>query len=637
MRPALLPLVFVLAACSEYEVNPKDDNPVILDDTSSPPFDTEDTGEPPPNEECDGEDNDLDGVVDEGFNDVDADGIADCQDGDCEVDAPPEVSEVDESCAGSVNISDPPARPWSWVIEWEWLQGAVYSTPAVGDLDQDGVPEVVFTSARSGGQLHVLDGATGAEEWSLSGVDYQSGVALGDLDGDGLGDILYSTGSCYQPHTLVAVDYAGNTMWSTATGNACETYPYLTDLEGDGTIEILFNQFVLDAQGNILHSLSVTGGDPWGAPAAADLDQDGTQEILLSSDVFDANGNWMFTCGSGGVGSFPQPVNADSDAEGELLVAGNGAMTLCDSDGQQIWRQSYSSYGTAVAVADFDNDSEQEFAFAKLGQLRLVERDGTNLWTTSMQDNSGLAGTTSWDIDMDGVPEVIFADEVDILVYNGANGTVVIREPSHGSVTLAETPAAADVDGDGSGELLYGSNSGRQGITVIGGADGDWPYARPVYNQYGYYGDNINDDMSLPTPVPDPWLTDANLFRGQPSALYVAGQPNLRAEITDVCASSCEDDGLVRVSAVVWNSGGASVPAGTAVVLYGRPAGVNVPLVNTALTQDLDPESSEGFSFEVDVSLAGTVLTIEVDGDELVTECDETDNLGYWADVPCAQ
>ncbi|MCB9791349.1 MAG: hypothetical protein H6741_01365 [Alphaproteobacteria bacterium] len=630
----LWPLV-LLVACTEYNIDEKDDNNPAPDDSDPGVVDSVDSEPPPPpDEECNGQDDDLDGLIDEDFNDSDQDGIADCQDGECEVDEPGEVSETDEACTGGFEIGDPPANPWNWQIEWEWRGGAVYSTPVVGDLDQDGVPEVVFTSAASSGSLHVFDGATGSQEWAVTGIDSQSGAAIADIDGDGLGEIIATTGSCYQPHTARAYDYAGNLLWTTTLGTACETYPYITDLEGDGTVEIIINEYVLDPNGNVLFTLAVTG-DNWGAPVAADLDQDGFQEIMLASDVFDHTGTPLFRCGNGGVGSFPQPVNADSDPEGELLVAANGAMTLCDTNGSVIWTQSYSSYGTAVSVADFDNDGQQEYAFAKLGQLRLIEPDGTNRWTTTMQDSSGLAGTTNWDIDMDGVPEVIFADEVDILVYDGATGAVVIRESAHGSVTLAETPSAADVDGDGSGELLYGSNSGLNGITVIGSADGDWPYAKPVYNQYGYYGANINDDLSVPAPVPDPWLSDANLFRGQPSALYVAGAPNLQVSITDVCAASCEEGGLVEVAGVVWNSGGAAAPAGTEVRLFGRPSGTDVPILTTQLSDDLAPGTSVAVSFTTVIEMVGDRLLLRVDGNEQVDECDETDNESYWNDVPC--
>lgn len=623
-------------ACSDYELNTKDDaeEPIPTESDSEIEVTDTETGEPVA-EDCDGVDNDGDGAVDEGYDDADGDGVADCVDDECTIEAADPRSEVDTGCEGGVSIGDPPADPWDWTIEWQWTGGAVYATPAVGDLDLDGIPEVVFSS--SAGSTVVVDGSSGTTLWSIPGTDYQSGHALGDIDGDGYGDIVATTGSCFSSHTVVAYDNTGTQLWSTSIGTACETYPVIVDLEGDGDVEVVVNGYILDgATGSTVATLS---GLPngWGAPAVADMDQDGVMEIMLENKVFDSSGNLVYTCGSaGGTGSFPQPVNADSDSYGELLVAASRTLILCDDDGSTLWSTSHSSsYGSAVAVADFDNDGEQEFAFAAYNAVRLFERDGTTLWTTTVTDSSGLAGATSWDVDLDGVPEVVYADEKAILVLDGATGAKVIEETSHGSVTLAETPAVADVDGDGQGELLYGSNSGWQGVTVVGGSAGDWPYARPVYNQYSYYGDNIEDDLSVPLTPDAPWLSDANLFRGQPSALYVAGSPNLRIDIHDVCVSSCEEWGTAEVSVQVWNDGGAEVAAGLVIELYGTVSGV---LESFYTYETVDPIPSGG-SLEFTVTAAteqlGDEVVAIVDPDDEHEECYEDDNQDEYNDLPC--
>lgn len=84
----------VLLGCPDYNLKgtlelspgavdtaaPADDSdPLYRDtgiDTGEPPPD--DPEDPPPTEECDGEDNDGDGLIDEGFDDTDGDGIVDC-------------------------------------------------------------------------------------------------------------------------------------------------------------------------------------------------------------------------------------------------------------------------------------------------------------------------------------------------------------------------------------------------------------------------------------------------------------------------------------------------------------------------------------------------------------------------------
>ena len=633
-----LPALFLLlTACIDYELDngPTDKTAFDTGDpVDSPPVD--DTDVAPTEETCNGADDDGDGLVDEDFSDVDADGIADCVDGGCETEAALPRTDISGECEGSVGSSTPPADPWDVAILWQYLGSGVVSTPAIGDLDGDGVPEVVFNNDAGGGSTVVLDGATGALEWSIAGMDAYSGPSLGDIDGDGLGDVVTSSGSCLGPHTVYAYDHTGREMWRTAIGTACETYANLTDLDGDGDVEVIMNEYVLDgATGAVLFTLDLSvAGSNWGAPAVADMDNDGTQEIMLENELFDASGNLLWTCGTGGVGTFPQPVNVDSDDEGELLVAGLGRMTLCDDDGTQLWSRTYGSYGTAVCVADFDNDGVQEFGFAQSGNFYLIESDGTNRWVTPVNDTSGLAGCTSWDVDYDGVPEVVFADEEDIMVLNGATGAVVVRDPNHGSWTAAETPAVADVDADGDGDLVYGSNSsGYIGLTVITGADGDWPYARPVYNQYTYYGENVADDLSIPAYAEAPWRVPANLFRGQPSAVFVQGRPNVLADIADICVASCDDAGVVDVQAQVWNDGG--VDAEDVVVsLYGRPGGVETLIETRALGPVVRGTSVE-LVFTTTTAAMGTGLRIVADPDAALNECDETDNEGTWVDRPC--
>jgi hypothetical protein len=637
--PSLLALLAF--GCSDYNFNGQQKpNEGETEDSGLPSgdgADPQDSGEPPPDEECNGIDDNGDGRIDEGWPDTDGDGVADCTDEECGLDRPSLRSEADADCQSVAGSSTPPVDPWATRVVWQWRGAALYSTPTVGDLDQDGIPEVVFTHDGSGGSLRVVDGRDGALRWEVSGIDSQSGVALGDIDNDGLGDIIATTGSCYSPHDVRAYDYAGNLKWAaTGSGASCETYPVLVDLTGDGTVEVIVNEYVFDgATGALLFTLAV-GGDNWGAPAAVDLDGDGLSEILLSNFVFEHDGALRFTCGLGGVGAFPHPVNADGDALGEVLIAGNGAMTLCDDDGRELWRRGYGGYGAPLAIADFDDDGVQEYAFAKTSALTLIQADNTNLWSTPVADYSGLAGATSWDIDLDGVPEVVYADEDDILVMNGATGAVVVRYSDHGSVTLAETPSVADVDGDGHGDLLYGSNSSLSGITVIGGADGDWPFAPTVYNQYSYYGANIGEDMSVPTNAPAPWMVDANLFRGQPSAVFFTeGQPNLRVEITDVCAASCAEDGAVGVAGQAWNDGGSELPVGLRVELFGSIGGVETFLARTVLPEALPAGGALPVEFTITVAEAREGLILRGDADGVAAECKEEDNEGAWTAPVC--
>jgi hypothetical protein len=620
-----------LGSCTEYDINseqkPADGerdetgDPVVID--SGEP----DSGDPPPPDEaCNGVDDDGDGDIDEGFPDTDGDGIADCMDGDCEVALAAPRSELESACEGGPSLGTPPVDPWNTTIEWQFTGGAVYSTPSVGDLDDDGMPEVVTTygcPSYINGCLAVLDGATGSVEWTMSGIDATGGTALGDLNNDGPAEIVTYLENA---DTVVALDLNGTELWRFSLSTSLENYAIITDLEGDGDVEVIANQYVLDGPTGTLEATLQGVTSNWGAPAVADMDLDGVQEIMLENAVYSADGTLRWVCGGGGLGTFPHPVNADADPEGEMLVATRGQLSLCDDDGSLLWTQSHAGvYGAAMAIADFDNDGMQEYALAARNAVYLYEPDGSIRWSSPVSDGSGLAGTTSWDIDLDGVPEVIYGDEVDILVLDGATGAVVLRDSNHGSITLAETPAVADVDADGQGELIFGSNGGYSGLTVFGGTFGDWPYARPVYNQYSYSSVNIEDDLTVPTVHDPPWLSDANLFRGQPSSIFVSAKPDLSVEISDVCIASCEEGGQADVALQLWNAGPVDLDPGVVVELYGGD-GVTEVLVDTVTTVDVLPaEGSLEFIVTAGHAELGTHLRVVVDPADAILECDELD------------
>ncbi len=558
--------------------------------------------------------------------DTDGDGL-------CDVPLANPRSEADPECQGQVGT--PPENPWSAATEWRLPGITMSTTPSVGDLDGDGVPSVVVVGNADfspTGHLYVLNGADGSVEWQIStGLDGLSGTALGDVDADGDGDVIATYGSWGTAHDVAAFDGpTGTELWRVSGPVGGETYPALGDLDGDGNAELVVNEYVYNAAtGEFLFNLDTSYPNNWGAPAIADMDLDGQQEILLYGSVFSGEtGDLIFTCGSPTYdGVFPHPVNVDEDPEAELLVSYNTATVLCDDDGALLHsRPSPAYYGAAIAVADFDGDGQQEFALAQTDEMVLLESDLSVQWTAPISDFSGLAGSTSWDINLDGVPEVIYADEVDILAFDGTNGEVVLRFSDHESWTAAETPAVADVDGDGQGELLYTSNGSYSGLTVIGGTDGDWPYARPVYNQASYSSTNINDDLSIPANPEVPWLSEANLFRGQPSEVYVSGIASLTVEITDACVLSCESDsGMIAVQ--VWNEG---TMAANAVVTILDDAGNELA---ESVLNSVPAGGSAEFTVELPISaFSGSIEAVVASSSE---DCDPSDNSHVWTNVGC--
>jgi len=127
------------------------------------------------------------------------------------------------------------------------------------------------------------------------------------------------------------------------------------------------------------------------------------------------------------------------------------------------------------------------------------------------------AGCALFDFDGDGRAEVIYNDECNFRIYDGVNGDVLFKEPSE-SRTRIEYPVVADVDNDGSAEIVVASNEGyddpdpEPAIQVIRDKEDRWIQARRIWNQHTYHVTNVNEDATIPVFEKPNWET-FNTFR----------------------------------------------------------------------------------------------------------------------------
>jgi hypothetical protein len=77
-------------------------------------------------------------------------------------------------------------------------------TRKIADIDNDGQIEIILTGAGYGPwpYMHVLNGATGAVEWTYSGGPFE-GLAIGDVDNDGCMEIVVTPDCCYSTSFVV--------------------------------------------------------------------------------------------------------------------------------------------------------------------------------------------------------------------------------------------------------------------------------------------------------------------------------------------------------------------------------------------------------------------------------------------------
>ncbi len=651
----IVSVVVLLAACQLDNTLSGKGDPAAGFDTSSDwvPPDTDTGDEEPPVEECDGKDNDGDGDVDEGFPDADGNGRKDCLDVECPALVPGDAGTIAivEACEGDDGggggaVTDP------WNVKTKWTFSAPsadasatnsYTQPVIGNLDddngdgvinEDDTPEVVISAFGSRGYIVAIDGATGVEKWSYANTSTTGAQLIADIDADGYPDVVaYNTSA--QP---IALEGDGTLKWTASRTPTSTSYPLVSvaDLDGDGAPEVIADDLVLNGEdGSVEFSLNSPASNPYRMAAVADVDLDGDQEIFIGGDAYDSDGSLMWSTGEiGTYGFWPVIVQADSDPEAEIGFVGE-QWTLWDDDGSNIYTRNYGTPGHPgpPCVGDFDGDGTSDVAWPSYQTLVAYQLDGTAMWSVPINDTSGLAGCSGWDVDGDGALEVLYADQDSFTIFDGTTGAVNYADAQHTSGTVFEYPTIADMDADDHGEIAYCSNYGAPWgvLKVVEHDGGGWPAAGRTWAVHDFAITNVNADGSVPAS-PDPFWTKYNVYRSRVAADDPATS-DLVVSITDVCVADC-DYGPIKLSFQVSNQGGADVDAATVKIYsYGT---TNVEVASVAVGALLAGERLVGIEVDLlpgDVGIYGFLAV--VDPEDSVTECDESNNEDSYSDVYC--
>lgn len=433
------------------------------------------------------------------------------------------------------------ARPMNMPIEGStgtsgWSKA---SSPTLADLDHNGSGKEIIIGSLDG-RVHVYS-SNGALRWNrYLDADVQAGPvngspAVGDIDGDGSPEVVAGSDNGW-----VFAWSAGGTLkpgWPQFTGwnadhparcatNACTGViagPTLADLDGDGALEVIVGShshlmYVWKGNGSVLPGWprDVWDGVASGA-AVGDLDRDGRPEIVVGSDVesdcsdcrpygairkgglvhaFTISGDelpgWPVHTDSFMAGA---PALADLDANGSLEVLVGGGyyptelttrghhLVALNADGSQRW--SFQTHGVllgAPAVADLTGDGRPEIFIADAtclngtcagGYVYRLQWDGSRVWESQGITSSAGAGSGAYfsgpvlgDVTGDGSAEIVAADGNWHVKAWTLAGDIVADTGT--TFALFGSPAIGDLDGDGSNEVVVGSaaNNGPRGGTL---------------------------------------------------------------------------------------------------------------------------------------------------------------------------
>ena len=184
-----------------------------------------------------------------------------------------------------------------------WADAATLgdASPAIGDLDLDGKPDVVFVSP--GNHTVTAYDHAGVVMWGP--IDVNNGVptlkgpggggppTIADFDGDGKPDVATAGGYGY----LVLRGTNGAVLWqSTVTQDTSSrvTGSSVFDFEGDGAAEAIYNderdlRVYRGSDGAIRLKLCSTSGTLYENPIVADVDGDNHAEIVVVSNNYAIN------------------------------------------------------------------------------------------------------------------------------------------------------------------------------------------------------------------------------------------------------------------------------------------------------------------------------------------------------------
>ena len=470
---------------------------------------------------------------------------------------------------------------------------AVHATPAIGDIDGDGKMEIAVVSARDGAQLNLLEN-DGTLKWSVA---IPAHSAPNDLSRDA---------------------------------------PFIADFEGDGMPEIVRGATIVNSNGTV----RCTGGNDKGGTSnyayisvVADVDLDGQQELIAGRSIYDSQCRLIRQLGAANDG-YDAVGNFDADPYPEIVIVSNGSSS--NNGSLYIYKTNGTRLAGPIAIpqggtggpptlANVDDDPYPEIGVAGKTRYVLFDNNGAVRWTKITQDvSSNQTGSTFFDFEGDGAPEIVYGDEENVFFWDGRTGALRYTFANVSGTTM-EYPVVADVDGDHSADVVVGFNGAigggvEGGVRVISSAGRAWPDARPLWNQHAFSITNINDDGSIPRRPEPSWLAHNSFRLNALSSGQSRGMPDLALFDLRLDAAAS------AVHLTVVNRGLAATDAATLVRIFdGSPSD---RLLGTLAVPSLQSGESMALRLDdVDIEGLRDELTATVDNVDAVAECAENNNM----------
>ncbi|MCD0454775.1 FG-GAP-like repeat-containing protein [Chryseobacterium sp. LC2016-27] len=483
----------------------------------------------------DGLDNDLDGYID-GF------------DSDCGATVPTCIADANDNSVFSIIRSQSSDK-----------LNANSVSPVVGDLDGDGMPEIIVASASPnavGYRIYKGDGSDFSDNTIDVALNLTTVVsfpvympAIADINKDGFAEIIAAGADGF----LHVFSHTGAPLFNSSaqigygTSNALTGSPRIHDINEDGIPEVICGNavFTFNSTFTALNRVVAANDNlPDGSVISQEWDKDPVvidilpqypgKEIVAGGVIYTidfVNGtrtivkNLTDILPSWAANTDGSCAVADMDLDGDLdvVITSNytNKIVIWDPNGNQVLKDITNIAGGfrgMPVIAEISDDialggkpqNYPEVVFLAAGNIYCINVQYPNpLWMLATSDGSSTTAISAFDFNGDGIKELVYRDQSTLRVFNG---NIVSGLPSvlasfvSGSGTWAECPVIADVDNDGEAEIIVvsehtatGQNTGLGFLDIYDAGPGTrWVDAPNYWNQREYRYTNINKDLTVP-------------------------------------------------------------------------------------------------------------------------------------------
>ncbi|MGB3340802.1 MAG: T9SS type A sorting domain-containing protein, partial [bacterium] len=478
----------------------------------------------------------------------------------------------------------------------------LFSSPNFGDIDPDYPGLEIVVCGKEGyvyawhydgtpvhGSYHFFD-IHPAEVWTSP--------AIGDVNNNGQFEMVF--GVRRTTDNLYLINNQGNCLpgWPKSVPGRMIGSPVLADIDDDGDLEIFIwtlyaDIYVFHHDGTGVYSsdglLKNMSGIAYGTLAVGDINYDGDLEIVCcgssSNDslyVWDRDGNYLA----------PFPVFIQSGHLGYSVVLGdiigNETLEICfyadssenlylvDSHGNIVWERNMYSVADiegSPIIADVTGDNKPEIICSYQSGFIVFDSLGDTL--DGFPDNTHDAKLPIvGDIDGDGALDMVFGSNDWNLYGYTYDGSQALGFPVQFGNRIESSPALYDIDLDGKLELMIGGNDYTFSVFDLETDIFEWPKFRyDIYNTGTYrsqYLPGIIDNSEF-------YITDNLAFMVMPSIFTecasiifssIESGENEKVKIYDavgrlvITFSNFPDEPLIKISWAGNDQFGRLVPAG---------------------------------------------------------------------------